>query len=1122
MQQGFSTLCRKPVRSLPVGAGLALLLATVWIPQPSCGIQTHAIDLNGEWQISRAGAGDTQTIRVPNSLEDGLQTEYDGVSTWSRKVPAIAMQPGQRLWLRFAAVATRARVWFEDQEVGVHLGGWTPFTLDLTDVALAHADRREWTLRVEVDELVGHNTQGFLPVVTHHFGGIWQEVALEVRSPASIDRDASMVRGTVEGNPVAARLGIEAPVRLAAGAVSADLRLQVELQDSDEAVPGGEEGERMRGISGEWRTLGTLTATLPDGRDDTAVFSGNFDPGKVGFWSPGKPVLHRVRLTLRNRTGGAVVDQAVFQTGFSGFSTSGRTLQLNGKPIQVRGVLNWGYAPPRIAPAIDEAAMRNEIQFALERGFNLMKFCLWVPPKRYLELCDEMGILAWIEYPTWHPRLDADHLPDLQVEYREFFRFDRNHPSVALRSLTCETGPSADLNVIRDLYQLGKAMVPGALIVDDSSWIEWNRVNDFYDDHPYGNNHTWRETLARLNRYIAEREPKPLVLGEAIAADSWNLSDPWQNAGPFLQDAHSPWAIAANRDWLERMDAATAPFALKIDAERLHLSSLAYGQAMRKFQIETFRREVPRGGYVVSVIRDFPKAGMGLIGYDSQPKLPAGEWSFHGDQMLLLQTPGDCRSFESGQTVTLHWLLAGFDESPPNDSRVVWSLQAKNNGGPLASGDIPATQFAILDGALWKAAFELRLPDCGPHPTELELTAKLVAAGSGISSHWPVWVVPSVSWSARNVVLDGPFRQAVTDEWLLSIPATPVADARQAVWICDRMEPETWKHLMQGGRALILPNGGPASLPVEEHWFLRGSPAVPEPAGGAFGAERDPEGNAATARLIESLQHFDLAGPVIPRVDAWIGQTRPRAVLWDNHDLRECRTHGLWLDIPVGENGGWITVSALRHTGRDNAAGRWLLHEMIRELESRMPVGDAVHKLARDNAAIVDSNLSRRGLDLAGETWRFRPDPDGVGHGEEWGEAELESSTDAGEWKPIRIGEHWDGQGYGSLDGWGWYKTDVTLPQDWPEGEEWLVFRGVDDCCEVWINGQFAGKCGDARTRQSAFELRTALPVGRFFRPGKNQITFAVFDWQGAGGLFRPVQIATENPWKSLQIFLPR
>ena len=64
-------------------------------------------------------------------------------------------------------------------------------------------------------------------------------------------------------------------------------------------------------------------------------------------------------------------------------------------------------------------------------------------------------------------------------------------------------------------------MIPGALVEDDSSWIEWNRIADFYDDHPYGNNHTWVQTLQGLNEYILAHGLKPLVLGESISADTW-------------------------------------------------------------------------------------------------------------------------------------------------------------------------------------------------------------------------------------------------------------------------------------------------------------------------------------------------------------------------------------------------------------------------------------------------------------------------------------------------------------------------------------------------------------------------------------------------------------------------
>ena len=91
----------------------------------------------------------------------------------------------------------------------------------------------------------------------------------------------------------------------------------------------------------------------------------------------------------------------------------------------------------------DRERWRRDIQLAKAMGFNLMKFCLWVPPREFFDLCDEEGMLVWQEYPTWHPKLDQAHKADLLKEYEEFYAYDRNHPSVILRSLTCETGASA-------------------------------------------------------------------------------------------------------------------------------------------------------------------------------------------------------------------------------------------------------------------------------------------------------------------------------------------------------------------------------------------------------------------------------------------------------------------------------------------------------------------------------------------------------------------------------------------------------------------------------------------------------------------------------------------------------
>ena len=378
-------------------------------------------------------------------------------------------------------------------------------------------------------------------------------------------------------------------------------------------------------------------------------------------------------------------------------------------------------------------------------GFNLMKFCLWVPPKRYLELADEMGILTWMEYPTWHSKWSADQLETLEREFTEFFCYDRNHPSVILRSLTCETGPSADLEVIQSLYDRCHAMIPGSIVEDDSSWIGWNRVHDFYDDHPYGNNHTWVETLDKLKLHIAERTAKPLVLGEAIAADTWSNQRELLNLVGDSRPFWVPKFLDGNQEWADRMAKVAGPGGLS----ELGSESRQYALLMRKYQVETYRREVPFGGYVVSVIRDMPLCSMGLIDFLGKPKWSAEQWQWHGDTMLLLATPSDRRSFFGGEVLRADLKISHFGSGEIRDGNLEVTIQAEQ---PNLLRSVAKKTVSIATRGLHSLEpLEIQLPKV-TQPTRFMLEAKLTADGCNCVNQWPLWLVPQTDASAGSAV----------------------------------------------------------------------------------------------------------------------------------------------------------------------------------------------------------------------------------------------------------------------------------------------------------------------------------------------------------------------------------
>ena len=949
------------------------------------------IDLSGVWEVTTGDPTDPATewlpIAVPGPWEPTLGDDFDGTATYRSWLYIPEDFEGERLLLHFEAVATHARVWLNAELAAEHLGGWTPFRADVTTLARRGEENLLW---VTVEERVGHNTQGFLPIIAPHFGGIWQPVTL---------------------------LGLP-------GAYLDDLRI-LALGDAERGVLTLEAPSR-----GAPPDAYVVAETFIDGKRHQKTFRGGRAELEVeGFtpWTPGDPALYDVTFRLLRR-GAVEVDRYVVRTGFRSVTTDGRVLRFNGAPLNVRGVLEWGYYPPLFAPDPDPAVVVAMIHEAKARGFNLIKFCLWLPPWWILDLMDETGMLAWVEYPTWHPRIDEEHRADLTAEYEEFFAHDRNHPSVVVRSLTCETGHSAELDVIAELYHRAKAAIPGALVEDDSSWIGWHRIHDFYDDHPYGNNDRWPATIARLNAHIDEREAKPLLLGEAIAADTWldrTLAD-LDPESPF-----APWCLDAQAAW----EAKVADRFGRTAIDRLMPISLRFAMNQRKDQIEQFRLLAPDAGYVVSVARDFPKARMGLWDAEMRPKWRVDEWAWHGDTMILLGADSK-RSVLAGQAtaIDVHVAHHGAETLPAGVLRYAFAGHV---------GEV--THEAIEPGAVVSVGtLELPVPDVAS-PRELSLSAQL--DGGAAVNRWSLW----------------------------AFPVTEPSGGTDGVVVAEALTPELVQRIRAGASAIITPGRGPGSFLLREHWLLRGSLWFPD----------HPILHDASAELFTDLVVKDLHPVGLLPLDDLFDHVDPIVGFWDNHDLREMKDWGMLVETRVGA--GRLIVSALRH--EDTPAGEWLLDRLRRHAAA----GPAPRAALPD--AIVDDIAGRlvaRELDLTGRVWQFRPD-DGGSDG----------------WQEIRVGRSWEAQGHPTLDGWATYRLSVDVPADWAGEPVYLHFAGVDDAYEVYVDGVQRGTGGDIGEQRTAFDEEKSHRLMDAATPGQVTIDVRVYDWYGAGGIHRPVRLAT-------------
>jgi len=1038
--------------------------------------------LDGQWlfQTNGTAADRWKAVSVPSDFQSHEGNDFHGIGWYRKTVSHLRVPEGQRLFLQFQAAATEAEVCWNGQRLGSHLGGWTPFRFDVTDLVRRAPPGATNEIRVRLDEKVGHNTQGFLPVIQPHYGGLWQSVTLTT-VPGTFMDDLALL---AIGNPKTSHLELQIPLRGSGAERVGEITVRHRLR--------GQSRWTSTCLSLAPSTLSTAadSAGVPSLRREGPVLLADIPLTNPRLWSPATPNLYEVEVELppgpQLEPGDCVRTRAAFRS----IEALGDELRLNGQPLNVRGVLNWGYYPPRLAPLSGEATFRHDLEFARARGFNLMKFCLWVPPKRFLELADELGMLTWMEYPTWHPQLTPMHLENLQREFHEFFANDRNHPSVILRSLTCETGPGADLRVMQSLYDDAHRMIPGAVIEDDSSWISWNRVSDFYDDHPYGNNHTWVRALADLREYARTNQlgRKPLMLGEAMAADTWVPRKPYLQLARSPRPYWFPGPFDQQEQWRERLHGAAGAGGLA----GLESDSLRYGMLMRKYQAEAFRREIPHGGYVVSVLRDIPTASMGLLNYRGESKWPASAWDWQRDTVCLLKTPQDRRGFVAGELPAAEILVSHFGAMPISAGRL--EVQIVNANRPRHS--LYRREFENLHceiGSLSEVGeIAWRLPQ-SETPQNLVIQTRLKTALGTFKNEWPIWVVPARDHTAtagQSVVAHSSLAPEMARE--LFPGAKPLTQSSgDSVIVASHFDDELVRVLENGGRVLMLPDGQRGSFPLSAHWFLRGAPVVAD----------HPVTRIIPRNLLVDLQHFDLASEVIPQIN-YLESIDPILLLWDTHDLRTVKTHGLIFETRVGR--GRLLVSAVNHRDDTNAAGRWLMEALLHHLATGLAPRRA---LSGAEWTRLKEKLHEEKIRLAERPWRFRPDPDNEGLKLGW---QLPDFTPDATWTNLNINTFWESQGFPNLDGWAWYRIAVEVPKSWKGRPVFLSFEGADDAYELYVNGQLAGQGGDIPTRRTAFDERKSHDLTARVKAGETcVIAVRIFDWYGAGGLFRPVTLST-------------
>ncbi len=424
------------------------------------------LNLNGKWEFDfdlGRSARDrrlyesttplSRTINVPFCPESVLSgigyTDFIPSVCYRRRFELTEGQLDGRVLLHFGAVDHDAYVYVNGALAGIHTGGYTSFSFDITP--LVCAGENVLFVSADDDNRDGRQASGKQSTLYHSHDcsytrttGIWQTVWLEF-TPKSYIKAA---------------------------------KYYPDIHNSALTIIGETSGGGTLDIRSRFmgRDTGCCTVKTCGG-----TFTAQLKLSELHLWELGRGDLYDLELHF-----GDDVVRSYF--GMREVRMDGMRFLLNGRSVFQRLVLDQGFYPDGVYTASSDAALLHDVELSMAAGFNGARLHEKVFEPRFLYHCDRRGYMVWGEYPNWN----FDH-NDLRATERflpcwlESVTRDFNHPSIIGWCPFNETwGYSEKLaynKLLSTVYNCTKLYDTTRPVIDTSG--NYHMVTDIYDVHDY-------------------------------------------------------------------------------------------------------------------------------------------------------------------------------------------------------------------------------------------------------------------------------------------------------------------------------------------------------------------------------------------------------------------------------------------------------------------------------------------------------------------------------------------------------------------------------------------------------------------------------------------------------------
>jgi beta-galactosidase/beta-glucuronidase len=482
--------------------------ANAWreYPRPQF-VRERWANLNGLWDYAITA----KTAPAPSKYDGQILVPFAVESSLSGV--GKTLRPDQRLWehrqfqvpagwkndrvlLHFGAVDFECALWVNGGLVGSHSGGFDPFTFDITPYLKEGSN--ELLVGITDPSDTGEQPRGKQVLKPEGIwytsvSGIWQTVWME---------------------PVPSTLYLS-ELRLTPDVDAGGLRV---VALANEATPDDTYAVRV-------------TASAANSPVATAIMrinrEGFLPVANAHLWSQRDPFLYDLKAELvrvkspwpadRNQrppqfgdqeralyakaqVEGAALDSATSYFGMRkvtlgpGKVPGQPSILLNGQPIFLHGPLDQGWWPDGLHTPPSDDAMKWEITWLRQAGFNMLRKHIKVEPARYYYHCDKLGMLIWQDMPAGFNqalrsmRSDAGEPVRLstsseqhELELRRMLAALHNDPSIIM---WVDNNEGWGQYESKALAQWVKSLDGSRLVNANSGWLDMN-LGDLFDIHTY-------------------------------------------------------------------------------------------------------------------------------------------------------------------------------------------------------------------------------------------------------------------------------------------------------------------------------------------------------------------------------------------------------------------------------------------------------------------------------------------------------------------------------------------------------------------------------------------------------------------------------------------------------------